>query len=107
MLVSSGELDPKVRQALTELAGRRQAVGRQRGELDRLKAQRAELVEDEKRVRNNLGALGNDPALRKRQLDKFAETQSAIDTVSAAIAQATDAFAAERDLAAYVAGLTL
>ena len=107
-LVSSGELDPKVRQALTELATRRQAVGRQRAELDRLKAQRGQLVEDEKRLRDNLAVLGNDPALRKRQLDKFAETQTAIETVTAAIAKATDATAAaERDLAGYIAGLQL
>src|SRR5205823_2177119 len=47
---SSSELEPKVRQALSELAARRQAVGRQRTELDRLKQQRAQLVEDEKRL---------------------------------------------------------
>jgi hypothetical protein len=107
-LVSSAELDPKVRQALTDLASRRQAVGHRRAELERLKAQRAELVEDENRLRSNLGALGGEPALRKRQLDKFAETQTAIETVTTAIAQATAALAAaERDLAAYVGGLTL
>lgn len=107
-LVSSGELEPKVRQALTELAARRQAVGRQRAELERLKAQRAQLVDDEKRLRDNLAVLGNDPTLRKRQLDKFGETQSAIETVSAAIAKATEAAAAaERDLAAYITGLAL
>jgi hypothetical protein len=108
VLVSSGELDPKVRQALTELASRRQEVGRRRGELDRLKAQRAELVEDEKRVRANLAAVGGDPALRKRQLDKFGEIETAIETSSAAIGKAGDALAAaERDLAAYVNSLTL
>jgi hypothetical protein len=108
VLVSSGELDPKVRQALTEIAARRQSVGHQRAELDRLKAKRAQLVEDQNRVRSNIAVLGSDPGLRKRQLDKFAETEAAIENVSAEIAKATDASsAAERDLAAYINRLTL
>lgn len=107
-LVSSGELEPRVRQALTEIASRRQAVGRQRAELDRLKARRAQLVDDQKRVRDSIGVLGSDPALRKRQLDKFAETETAIETVSAAMATASDVLAAaERDLAAHIGSLTL
>jgi hypothetical protein len=107
-LVSSGELDPKVRQALSEIAARRQAVGQQRAELGRQKEQRAQLVEDQNRLRNNLAVLGNDAALKKRLLDKFSETETAIETVSAAIAKETDALAAaERDLASYIGRLTL
>ena len=46
--------------------------------------------------------------MRKRLLDKFSETETGIETVSAAIAKASDATAAaERDLASYIAGLTL
>ena len=108
VLVSSGELDPKVRQALSEIATRRQAAGRQRGELGKLKEQRAQLVEDQNRLRNNLGVLGSDAALKKRLLDKFSETETAIETVTAATAKASDALAAaERDLADYIARLTL
>jgi hypothetical protein len=108
VLVSSAELDPKVRQALSEIAARRQAVGHQHAELGRLKEQRAQLVEDQNRLRNNLGVLGNDAALKKRLLDKFSETETAIETVTAATAKATDAVAAaERDLASYIARLTL
>ena len=59
-------------------------------------------------MRNDLAATGSDPVLHKRMLDKFAETETAIDTVSAAIAKASDALtAAQRDLASYIAGLTL
>ncbi len=106
--VSSGELDPKVRQALAEIAARRQIVGRQRAELERLKTYRAQLVDDAKRLRDNVAVLGSDPALRKRLLDKFSETETAIDTTSAALAKTTEALAvAERDLSSYVAGLTL
>ncbi len=107
-LVSSTELDPKLRQKLGEIAARRQAVGHQRAELGRLKEHRAQLVDDETRLRNDLAVIGGEPALRKRLLDKFSETETGIETVSAAIAKASDAAtAAERDLASYIAGLTL
>jgi hypothetical protein len=108
VLVSSGELDAKVRQALSEIAARRQATGHQRAELGRLKEQRAQLVEDQNRLRNNIAVLGNDAMLKKRLLDKFSETETAIEAVTAATAKATDTLAAaERDLASYIAGLTL
>ena len=41
VLVSSAELDPKMRQALADLAARRRQVAQQKAELDRLQAQRA------------------------------------------------------------------
>jgi len=107
-LVSSSELDPKLRQGADTIATRRQAAGHQRAELARLKEQRAQLVDDEKRLRDDLAVIGSDPALHKRLLDKFTETETAIETASATIAKATDALAAaERDLASYIAGLTL
>lgn len=107
-LVSSAELDPKLRQALGEVAVRRQAVARQRAEIARLKDERARLVEDEKRLRDNLAVLGNDATLKKRVLDKFNETETAIDSTSTALAKAQEALAAaEKDLAADIAGLTL
>jgi hypothetical protein len=107
-LVSSSELDPKLRQGLAAIATRRQAAGHQRAELARLKEQRVQLVDDEKRLRDDLAVIGGDPALHKRLLDKFTETETTIETVTATIAKATDALAAaERDLASYIAGLTL
>ena len=107
-LAVSTELDAKLRQSLTDLGARRQAITRQRAELDRLKEQRGQLVEDETRLRDDLAALGRDTALRKRLLDKFAETETAIDTVTAAIAKAETALAAaQKELASYVAGLKL
>ena len=108
VLVSATELDATVRQALAALATRRKAVGHQRADFDHLKQQRAQLVEDETRLRNNIAVLSSDPALHKRMLDKFNETETAIETVTAATAKAADALAAaEKDLASYVAGLTL
>ena len=107
-LVASTELDGKMRQALTDLAARRQTVGRQRAELDRRREQREQLVADEARLRDDLTALGREQTLRKRLLDKFTETVTAIDTAAAAIAKAEAALiAAQNELSSYVAALTL
>jgi hypothetical protein len=107
-LVASTELDGRLRQALTDLAARRQAVARQRAELDRLKEQREQLVADETRLRDDLTALGREQGLRKRLLDKFTETVTAIDTTTAAIAKAENTLAAaQNELSTYVAALTL
>ena len=107
-LVASSELDPATRRAMTELAGRRRDVGRQRAELERLKDQRGRLVEDESRLRDDLTAVGREAVLRKRLLDKFAETVTAIDAAAAAIAKASAALAAaESELATYIARLSL
>jgi hypothetical protein len=107
-LVASTELDGKLRQALTDLAARRQAVARQRTELDRLKEQREQLVADETRLRDDLTALGRDQALRKRLLDKFTETVTAIDTTTTAIAKAENTLAAaQSELSAYIVRLVL
>jgi hypothetical protein len=108
VLVASTELEPQVRQALGALATRRRAVGHQRGEVERLKAQRAQLVDDQNRQRNNINTLRNEPTVYKRLLDKFNATESALDTVSVAMDKASDALAtSERELSGYVAGLKL
>ena len=107
VLVSSTELDAKTRQILGDLAARRQKAAQQRAELDRLKEQRSRLLDDEKRLRANLSVLGNDPAVHKAQLEKFNDTESAIETTTKDITNAANSLAAsERDLNAYIAHLT-
>ena len=48
------------------------------------KAQRGQLVEDEGRYRDNLTALGNNAALRSREIDKLTAAENQIDLVEAA-----------------------
>jgi hypothetical protein len=106
--VTSTELGLKLRQALAAIATQRQTVAQQRSALDRLREQRIQLIADETRLRNNLAVLGSDPALHKRMLDQFNTTETAIETLTTAVTKASDALAAaERELAAYVAGLTI
>ena len=107
-LVSATELDPNMRQALAQLATRRQTVAEKRTGLDRLKEQRGELVADQKRLRDNLAVLGADPAMHKRILDQFDQTETQIEKLTAPLAAASNALAAaQQDLATYIADLKL
>lgn len=106
--VSSSELDPKLRQALSGLAQRRQAVDKQQAARDRLQTQRKALIDDEARYRANLAALPQGAALGKTELDKLTAAEADLDRLSASIATANKALAAARDaLAAYIGGLSL
>jgi hypothetical protein len=106
--VASKELDPKLHQALADLAQRRQSVSRQQADLDRLNQERSRLTEDEERLRDNYTALKDDPTMRKSTLDKLKTAETAIDDNAAAIAKTNSALAqAQADLATYVSGLKL
>ena len=106
--VAAKELDPKLHQALADLAQRRQTVSRRQAELDRLNAERERLTEDETRLRDNYTALKDEPGMKKRTLDKLNEAMTAIDANAGALAKATAALAAaQSDLAGYVSGLRL
>ena len=108
MLVATNELEPSVKKALGELASRRQALGRYSTELDKLKEQRRQLVEDEKRLRDNLAAVGRDTALYKQTLDKLGETEASITTLSTAIRKsAAEIETAKEQLQAFVSALIL
>ena len=108
VLVASNELEPSVKKALGELASRRQALGRQNAELDKLKEQRRQLVEDEKRLRDNLAAVGRDTALYKQTLDKLSDTEAAITNLSTATEKdAAEIETAREQLQTFVSALTL
>jgi hypothetical protein len=108
VLVASNEIEPSVKKALGELASRRQALSRRNTELDKLKEQRRQLVEDEKRLRDNLAAVGRDTALHKQTLDKLGETEASITTLSSAIGNTSaEIETAKEQLQAFVSALTL
>ena len=85
-----------------------QALGRQNAELDKLKEQRHQLVEDEKRLRDNLAAVGRDTALYKQTLDKLSDTEATITNLSTATEKAgTEIETAREQLQAFVSALIL
>jgi hypothetical protein len=106
--VSATEIEPKLHQALGDLALRRRAVGKAQAELDRLTEERAHLTDDEERLRDNYTAMKDDPAMRKTTLDKLKVAETAIDANAAGAAKASAALdTAKADLAGYIAGLKL
>jgi len=108
VLVASNEIEPSVKKALGELASQGQALARRNTELDKLKEQRRQLVEDEKRLRDNLAAVGRDTALHKQTLDKLGETEASITTLSSAIGNTSaEIETAKEQLQAFVSALTL
>ena len=108
VLVASNEIEPSVKSALGELASRRQALGRQNAELEKLKEQRRQLAEDEKRLRDNLAAIGRDTALYKQTLDKLGETEASIATLSTHITTAAaEIETAKEQLQNFISALTL
>jgi hypothetical protein len=105
-LAASTELDPGIRKALGEVAQQRQGLARRTAEVEKLKQQRQQTVEDETRLRANLGAVGHDTALYKQTLEKLGETEATIASLSAAIAKGSaDVDAAKEQLIAFVSGL--
>jgi chromosome segregation ATPase len=108
VLVASNEIDPAVKKALADLASRRQTLGRENTEFEKLKEERRQLVEDEKRLRDNLAAVGRDSALYKQTLDKLSDAEAKITTLSTAIEKAgAELETAKEQLQAYVAALRL
>jgi hypothetical protein len=105
---ASTELSANVRKALGEIVRRREALAAQTADLARLQQQRQQLVDDEKRLRANLAAVGHDTALYKQTLDKLGQSEAGIDSLTAAIAKATaDLDTARQQLETYVDNLTL
>src|SRR5215469_4784464 len=108
VLVASDEIDPAVKKALEDLAARRQTLARQNAEFDKLKEQRRQLVEDEKRLRDNLTAVGRDTALYKQTLDKLGDAEAKITTLSTAIEKAgAELETARNQLQDFVSALAL
>lgn len=107
-LVSARDLDPKVKQALSGIAAKRQAIAEQRSKLQQLKTERAQHADDEARLRANITALASDPTLHKRMLDQFTNAETAIEQLDATIASDTAALTkAEQDLRGQILGLNL
>jgi len=78
------------------------------GELQLTTEQRRQLIEDEKRLRDNLAAVGRDTALYKQTLDKLGETEALITTLSTHIATAAaEIETAKEQLQNFISALTL
>jgi chromosome segregation ATPase len=108
VFAASPELSAGIKQALAEIARRRQGMATRSAALDALKQQRQQLVDDEQRLRANLHAVDHDTALYRQTLDQLGRSESQISSLSAQIAKATaDLDTAKQQLETFVNTLTL
>ncbi|MBV8167998.1 MAG: DUF4139 domain-containing protein [Alphaproteobacteria bacterium] len=108
VLVSARELPAKLRDALTELQKRRQALAEQRTQQQRLQGERDALAQDQARVRENLNAVQKGTPIHNRLIDKLGQQETRLEQLATSIAAASEAIdKATGSLADYVKSLTL
>jgi hypothetical protein len=90
-LLNEQTLMPAARTALQRLAGLRQDEASKRAALEQLKAQRATIVEDEDRIRQNLGAVAASDALHARLTRALEANETKLEQLAQSIEQATAA----------------
>jgi hypothetical protein len=105
---SSTALSPGIRAALTERAGLRRQVGENERALATAQQTRASLVDDQRRIRENLSAVPDESDLSRRYLDELSRQEDRLAELGAEIDGLRNALdAAQRRLADYVRTLTL
>jgi predicted nuclease with TOPRIM domain len=75
----SGELEPRLRDALTKLAVKRAEIDDLRRRIERLEQEKARLFEDQSRLRDNLSRVPSESDLHARYLTKLAAEETALD----------------------------
>jgi hypothetical protein len=106
LLSEAQELDGKTRDALTKVLQLQQKVAEAQQQLEKVDAQRQQVVRDQERVRENLGSVPANSDLQRRYLGMMDERETELSTLSQQQADAQKAVAAARDaLRSYVSKL--
>ncbi|HVM78520.1 MAG TPA: DUF4139 domain-containing protein [Stellaceae bacterium] len=107
-VTATREIEPAVRNALVELARLRRVVAEKKQAEAQIKAEIAEITEDQTRVRANLESVDKESALHKRYIEKLAQEETRLETLQADRAKAADATrAAQAAVDAYIAKLSI
>jgi hypothetical protein len=105
---SSTELSQAVRNAFTEIARLRREVDDKRREFDRITAERRGIVEDQDRVRRNMGAVPNNSQLFRQYMERLTAQEQQLDQLARALEVAdTGVKSAASALSAYIERLDL
>lgn len=105
---SSTELSQAVRNAFTEIARLRRDVDDKRREYERITAERRSIVEDQDRVRRNMGAVPNNSQLFRQYMERLTNQEQQLDQLARALEVAdTNVKSASAALAAYIERLDL
>ncbi len=104
----TGELDPKLRQAIARLGDLRHALDLRKRELEELTQGRKRIFEEQTRIRNNLGRIPSNSDLYRRYLKKLNKQEDALERLDRGTAGAKAAVDAAQDaLTDYIAGLEM
>ena len=90
-LLNEQTLSPVARTALQRLAALRQDEAAKRATVEQLKAQQAAILQDEDRIRRNLGAVAANDALHARLTRALDADETKLEQLNQAIEQATAA----------------
>ena len=100
------EFDAKTREALTKILQLQQAVGEAQRQLTRLDAERQQIVQEQARLRDNLGRVPANSDLQRRYLATLDKQETDLEALTKRRADAEKAVETARDaLRSYVAQL--
>ena len=107
-VTATREIDPAVRNALTELARLRRILAEKRQVETQIKTQITQITEDQTRIRANLQSVDKDSALHKRYIEKLSQEETQLETLQSDRGKAADATrAAQTAVDAYIAKLSI
>jgi hypothetical protein len=105
---TSQEIPPRIRTALARAVELRQRADAAKQALSDLQTRNTRLMADQDRIRNNLGAVGNDSDLGREYMRRMTELDRDIDGLSKEIDRAAALVqSSQKDLEEYIAGLKL
>lgn len=100
------EFDAKTREALTKILQLQQAVGEAQRQVSRLDAERQQIVQEQSRLRDNLGRVPANSDLQRRYLATLDRQETEIEALGKRRAEAEKAVETARDaLRTYIAQL--
>lgn len=106
--LEAGETTPEQKDAFRRMAELRGEMDRQQAVIEQASAERDRLFEEQKRLRENLGAVPQGSDLARRYLDALNRQEDQAEGLAQRIRDAEAARDAKRqELAAFVSGLTL
>ena len=108
ILTRNGEIDPRVRRALADVAERRRKVAGFEQTINDLGRQRERIFREQSRLRDNLQRVPRDSDLQQRYLKKLGRQETALEGIDRRDAEARDGLDAAREaLNAYIQELRI
>ncbi|MDR2314642.1 MAG: DUF4139 domain-containing protein [Spirochaetaceae bacterium] len=105
---TSQEIPARIRAALARMVELRQKTDAAKQALSDLQARHSRLIADQDRIRNNLGAVGNNSDLGREYMQRMTELDRGMDSLAQEIDKAAALVrSSQKELEDYIAGLKL